>query len=329
MTAATSFFALTRPYAKAHYGRSLWQLGNTLALYVGTLALMFASLDVHYGLTLLLSVVATIAYVRVFMIGHDCSHGSFMPRTWENEVVGNLAGILTNTPFDYWAGQHALHHRGNGNLDKRGNGDVLLMTVDEYEAAPWSRRLAYRVYRNPFFLFAIAAPLHFVVLQRLPLGQGRTPSGWASTMGTNVAIAIWYGGWIALFGWQAFLLVFAPVVCFSATIAVWLFYVQHQFPGCYFRRAADWVYKDAAIEGSSFYNLPSVLHWACANIGFHHIHHLNPRVPNYRLPRCHQANPEFGQATALGLRESLATRKLALWSEEHSEFRSFADRHQA
>ena len=325
MSSTTASFALTRPYAGPVYASSLWQLSNTLVLYAGTLALMFASLEWHYGITLVLSIVAAAAYVRLFMIGHDCGHESFMPRAWENKVVGNLMGILTNTPFGYWAKQHALHHRGNGNLDKRGDGDVHLMTVNEYEAASLFRRFCYRVYRTPFFLFCIAAPLHFVVLQRWPLGhQAKTAAGWASTFGTNLAIVAYYAAIIAAFGWRDFLLVFGPVVFLSSLIAVWLFYVQHQFPGGYFRRAGDWAFQDAAVSGSSFYDLPPILHWACANIGFHHIHHLNPRIPNYRLPRCHGANSEFGQATALGLRASLGAARLALWCEEREEFVSFA-----
>ncbi len=326
MTATTSSFALTRSYARATYTPSLWQLSNTLLLYAVTIALMFVSLDWHYGITLLLSPVAAAAYLRLFMIGHDCSHESFMPRAWENKVIGNLMGVLTNTPFGYWARQHALHHRGNGNLDKRGDGDVLLMTAEEYEAAPLLERLFYRVYRNPIFLFGIAAPVHFVVLQRVPLGhQAKTVGGWASAIGTNLGIAIYYGALIAAFGWKAFLLVYGPVVFLSSALSGWLFYVQHQFQGSYFRRASDWKYQDAAVEGSSFYDLPRIFHWACANIGYHHIHHLNPRVPNYRLPRCHAAHPEFQQATALGLGESLSTARLSLWSEERNEFLTFSD----
>ena len=326
MTAETSFFALTRPYAHASYTSSVWQLFNTLLLYALTVALMFASLSWHYGITLLLSLVAAAAYLRLFMIGHDCSHGSFMPREWENQVIGNMMGVLTNTPFEYWARQHALHHRGNGNLDKRGDGDVLLMTVEEYEAAPLLERFYYRIYRNPVFLFGIVAPLHFIVLQRLPLGhQAKTVGGWASVVGTNLGIALYYGALIAAYGWKAFLLVYTPVVFLSAAVSVWLFYVQHQFQGAYFRRTIQWRYQEAAVEGSSFYDLPRILHWASANIGFHHIHHLNPKVPNYRLSRCHTAHPEFQRTTSLGLGESLSTARLALWSEDENEFRAFSD----
>lgn len=325
MTAATNTFGLTRAYALASHASSLWQLCTTLLLYGLTIALMFASLDVHYAITLLLALVASVAYLRLFMIGHDCAHQSFMPAAWQNGLIGNLIGVLTNTPFRYWARQHALHHRGNGNLDRRGDGDVWLMTVEEYLAAPRLVRFAYRVFRNPLFLFGIAPTLHFVLLQRVPMGhQAKTVGGWASTLGTNLGIALYYGALIAAFGWKAFLLVYVPGVYLSSLCAVWLFYVQHQFPGAYFRRDEEWKYPEAAVQGSSFYDLPRLLHWASANIGFHHIHHLNPNVPNYRLPDIHAAHPEFRRATRLGLAESLGTASLALWSEEQSQLVSFA-----
>lgn len=315
----------TRAFARASQASSLWQLCNTLLLYGLTIALMFASVDVHYAITLLLSLVASVAYLRLFMIGHDCSHESFMPRAWQNRWIGNLMGVLTNTPFRYWARQHALHHRGNGNLDRRGDGDVWLMTVAEYEAAPLPMRFGYRVFRNPVFLFGIAAPLHFVLLQRVPLGhQAKTFAGWTSALGTNLGIAIYYGVLITAFGWKAFLLVYIPVVYLSSLFSVWLFYVQHQFPRASFRRDDEWTYQEAAVQGSSFYDLPRLLHWASANIGFHNIHHLNPNVPNYRLPRIHAAHPEFQQATRLGLAESLGTARLSLWSEEERQLLSFA-----
>ena len=320
------FIELTRPYAAASYPRAFWQLGTTLAIYATTIALMFASLDISYALTLALSVVAATAYMRLFMIGHDCSHGSFLPKHWENQVAGNLMGVLTNTPFDYWARQHLLHHQTNGNLDRRGDGDVHMMTVDEYEAATRPVQIAYRTYRNPHFLFWIAAPVHFVLLQRYPLGhQSRTLSGWSSVIGTNLAILAYYGCLVWAFGPEAFLLVYTPVVILSSACAVWLFYVQHQYDGTYFERSRDWNYHRAAIEGSSFYDLPRALHWGCANIGYHHIHHLNPKVPNYRLPGCHAENESFRAAHHLGIRESLGTARLALWDEREHRLISFAE----
>jgi len=325
MPATPNPIAVTRGYARASHASSLWQLGNTLLLYSLSITLMFASLKLHYAITLLLSLVASVAYLRLFMIGHDCSHDSFMPKKWQNTLIGNAIGVLTNTPIGYWARQHALHHRGNGNLDRRGDGDVWLMTVAEYRAAPLYLRAAYRTFRNPFFLFGIAPLLHFVVLQRVPLGhQAKTLRGWASALGTNLGIAVYYGSLIAIFGWKAFLLVYTPVVYLSALYSVWLFYVQHQFSGAYFRHDDEWKYQEAAVQGSSFYDLPRWLHWASANIGFHHIHHLNPKVPNYQLPKIQAAHPEFQQATRLGLAASFRTARLALWNEEEKQLVSFA-----
>ncbi len=321
---ANEALGLTRPYARASYARSLWQLGNTLVLFAITIGLMFATVESDYAITLALSVVAATAYMRLFMIGHDTAHDSFMPKRWQNRAVGRMMGVLTNTPIAYWAHQHLLHHQGNGNLDKRGTGDVEMMTIDEFRDASLAQRVWYRIYRNPFFLFGIAAPAHFVLMQRYPIGEhAKTLSGWVSVMGTNLGIAAYYGLLIAFFGLEAFLWVYVPVVFLSSAGAVWLFYVQHQYDGTYFRRRREWNYQHAALEGSSFYDLPRILHWASANIGYHHIHHLNPKVPNYRLPRCHADNERFQDAYSLSVSASVGTSFLALWDEEQNRLVTF------
>lgn len=321
----TPAFIASRDFAHASYWRAFCQSGHTLGLFVIAIVLMYLSLDVHYGLTLLLSLVAAAAYLRLFMIGHDCAHGSYLPRAWQNRVLGALIGVLTNTPFRYWAVQHAMHHRTTGNLDKRGDGDVVTRTVDEYLSASRFSRLRYRIYRNPWVLFFFSAPLHFVLLQRLPLGeQSKTLSGWLSVLGNNLGVALYYGSLIYLFGWQAFLLVYVPVVMLSSIAAVWLFYVQHQYADVYWARNGTWNYHDATLQGSSFYDLPRWLHWVSGNIGYHHIHHLNPKVPNYNLAACYALQPALQNARKLGLRESLSTAVLALWDEEAQRLVSFA-----
>lgn len=325
--------AETRPYARASYARALWQLTNTLGLYALSLGAMFAIVPSQGspGLAALaamlpLAILASVAYMRLFMIGHDAGHGAFLPTRWQNIVVGNLMGVLTNTPIGYWARQHHLHHQGNGNLDKRGDGDVEMMTVDEFREASLAQRIWYRVYRHPAFLFGIAAPVHFVLMQRYPLGhQAKTRSGWLSVIGTTLGIALYYGTLIALFGLIPFLMVMGPVVWLSSAGAVWLFYVQHQYDGTYYRRRPDWDYQRAALEGSSFYDLPRFLHWCCANIGYHHIHHLNPKVPNYRLAKCHAENGLFQGAFHLSLRQSLGAAHLALWDESKHRLVSFRE----
>jgi omega-6 fatty acid desaturase (delta-12 desaturase) len=328
MSKSADALRLTRPFAEPSYRLALWQLLNTLGLFIAAIALMFwveVATDLPYLVTLALSVVAAVAYLRLFMIGHDTAHYAYLPKPWENIVVGNLIGVLTNTPVAYWGRQHHIHHQGNGNLDKRGDGDVEMMTVDEFEEASLAQRIWYRLYRSPTLLFGIAAPFHFAFLQRYPVGhQSKTVSGWQSVLGTNLGIAIYYGGLIAAFGLVPFLKVYVPVVWLSSVWAVWLFYVQHQYEGTYFRRQSEWRYDLAALEGSSFYDLGPFLHWCSANIGYHHVHHLNPKVPNYRLSACHVATPELSAAAKhLSIRESFGTATLALWDEARQRLITF------
>lgn len=321
----TPAFVASRPYSKASYAAVIWQFGHTIVLYALVIWLMFESLAIHYALTLALALVANAAYTRLFMIGHDCGHGSYLPKKWQNAWLGEFIGVLTNTPLKYWANQHLIHHKTTGNLDKRGDGDVITKTIEEYEQInPWEK-FCYRVYRNPFFLLLIAAPLHFVVLQRLPLGeQWHSKEGWISVMGTNLGIAIYYGTLIYFFGLNAFLLVYVPVVMLSSITAVWLFYVQHQFDDAYWKRNDEWTYHDATLQGSSFYDLPKWLHWATGNIGYHHIHHLNPRVPNYKLAACYENSVDLQDTKKLGMIDSLSTAFLALWDEAEGRMITFA-----
>ncbi len=319
-------FLASSHYARAKYTKALTQLAVTVALFVSTIGLMFASLHVHYGLTLLLCLPATAAYLRLFMIGHDCSHGSFLPKKWQNNLLGNMIGVLTLTPFRYWARQHARHHSTTGNLDRRGDGDVYTLTVEEYAKAGGLTRAGYRFYRNPWFMLLISAPVHFVLLQRVPLGdQMTTRQGWMSVMWTNFGIVCYFGILIWLFGLQSFVMVYGPVVMLSSAGAVWLFYVQHQFEDAYWQRNPNWTYEQATLGGSSFYDLPKWLHWATGNIGYHHIHHLNPRIPNYRLADCFEHNHVMQDAKHLSLRESVSTARLALWDEATQRLVSFRE----
>ncbi len=319
-------FIASRQYANATYSRALFNLATSLTMFALSIGLMFATLQIHYGLTLLLSLVAAAAYLRLFMIGHDCGHGSFFPKKWQNERLGGFIGVLTGTPFTYWKKQHAKHHSTTGNLDKRGDGDVITKTVAEYEASGWFGRACYRFYRNPWFMLLVSAPVHFVFLQRVPLGyQMKTREGWYSVMGTNIGILCYYGILIAVFGLVPFLMVYIPVLLLSSAGAVWLFYVQHQFEDAYWTRNGEWTYEQATLRGSSFYDLPRWLHCVTGNIGYHHIHHLNPKVPGYLLPRCFAENPPLQEARYLSMRESLATARLALWDEAANRMVSFRE----
>lgn len=315
-----------RDFARPSWRRAGFQFGHTIILFAVTIYLMFLALPVHYALTLALSLVATAAYLRLFMIGHDCSHRSYLPRRWQNALLGNLIGVLTNTPLKYWGHQHLIHHRTMGNLDQRGTGDVTTLTIEEFDNASFAQRIWYRIYRNPYLLMFVFAPIHFLFLQRLPL-EHKNPSReiWLSVMGTNVGIAIYYGTLIYLVGLVPFLLVYLPVVTFSSIGAVWLFYIQHQFEDTYWKRDQEWTYRDATLNGSSFYDLPRWGHWISGNIGYHHIHHLNPRIPNYRLAACHAASLALQRARHIRFRESFRLANLALWDEQAERLVSFKE----
>ncbi len=313
-----------RSFASADYKQAFFQFGHTIVLYAVSIYLMFSLLSVSVWFTLALAPVAAAAYLRLFMIGHDCSHRSYLPKRWENMVLGNLIGVLTNTPLHYWGSQHAVHHRTTGNLDRRGAGDVTTLTVEEYENASLRERIWYRIYRNPWVLMLIFAPIHFVFMQRLPLEpEAPTREVWRSVMGTNLGILVYYGALIWIFGFAPFLIVMGPVVFLSSFGAVWLFFMQHQFDDTYWERDDVWTYEAATLNGSSFYDLPRWGHWISGNIGYHHIHHLNPRIPNYKLPECYESVPAIREAKRISFLQSIRLATLALWDEPAHELISF------
>jgi len=267
--------------------------------------LMYASLGVGYWLTLLLAVPAAFLLVRLFIIQHDCGHGAFFRSPRIADVVGSILGVLTLTPYHYWKKTHAIHHATSGNLEHRGFGDIDTLTVDEYLARSRWERFKYRVYRHPAVLFGVGAVLHFFVRHRLPTIVPRT---WTrerrSILWTDVGLA----GFVVL-------LVQLPVALLSCSIGVWLFYVQHQFEPTYWEHDERWTYHAAALEGSSYYRLPKLLQWATGNIGLHHIHHLNARIPNYRLQHVLDTYPELQRVATLSLRDSFRCVRLVLWDE--------------
>lgn len=302
-------------YQKPGVGRSTWQLINTLVPFFGLWYLMYLSLQVNYLLTLGLSILAAGFMVRAFIIFHDAGHGSFYPSRRANDIVGIITGILTFTPYYRWRHDHAVHHATAGDLDRRGTGDVLTLTVDEYLALPWWKRAGYRIMRNPIIMFTIGAFLVFAVVQRFPApGDGRRERD--SVLWTDLALAGIIAALIYLVGWQAFLLIQVPILVVATSVGVWLFYVQHNFEGSYWVRHEQWNFFKVGLLGSSFYKLPAVLQWFTGNIGFHHIHHLNARIPNYHLPRCYRENPQL-QVTPLTLRSSLGALRLRFWDEKN------------
>src|SRR6266481_3096294 len=296
--------------------RSVWQLASAAALFAGAWALMYQSLRVGYWLTLVLAVPAAFFLIRLFIIQHDCGHAAFFRSTWAADLTGSIIGVLTLTPYHYWKKTHAIHHATSGNLEHRGFGDIDTLTVDEYLALSRWGRFKYRVYRHPAVLFGIGAVLHFFIRHRMPTIVPRdwTRERW-SILWTDVWLAAFIVSMGLLIGFGQFLLMYVPLMALSASIGVWLFYVQHQFEPTYWEHDERWVYDDAALAGSSYYRLPRLLRWATGNIGLHHVHHLSARIPNYRLQEALGSVPELQKVTTLTLWESIRCVRLALWDE--------------
>jgi omega-6 fatty acid desaturase (delta-12 desaturase) len=298
--------------------KSIWQVLNTFIPYLCLCGVMVWTLRFSYWLTLAVAVVAAGFMVRVFIIFHDCGHGSFFKSQRANDVLGFVAGVLTFTPYHQWRHKHALHHATSGDLDRRGTGDIWTLTVQEYlEASRW-KRLAYRLFRNPLALFVVAPMYLFLIHQRFPSsGVGRRERrGVHWTNGALLAIAILMSLTI---GVKAYLLIQLPVMMITGTVGLWLFYVQHQFDGVYWERRKDWGFAKAALKGSSFYKLPRFLQWFTGSIGFHHIHHLSPGIPNYNLEKCHGENPMFQEAKAITLWASMKSMSFRLWDEQRKK----------
>ena len=300
-------------YAYPETWRSLWQIANSLVPFLLMWYAMYRSLEVGYWLTLLLAVPTAGFMVRCFIIFHDCCHGSFFRSIKANDRLGLVLGVLVLTPYYEWKHDHAIHHATAGDLDRRGIGDVYTMTVEEYLAAPWYKKAGYRIMRNPLILFTVGATIVFAVTHRFwRPGAGKRER--SSVVWTNLAIA-GVVGWLVLeIGWAAFLMVELPVLLIACGAGVWMFYIQHNFDPTYWERHQSWDFFNAGMDGSSFYKLPKVLQWFTGNIGFHHIHHLSPRIPNYKLEKCHNENPVF-QIEPLTIRKSMKSLFFRLWDE--------------
>jgi omega-6 fatty acid desaturase (delta-12 desaturase) len=297
--------------------RSLWQLGSTLTLLVLSLVLMHWSLDRNSWLTMGLALPTAGLIIRTFIIMHDCAHGSFLPWPKVNDAVGFVTGVLTLTPFHQWRRDHALHHASSGDLDRRGYGDIATLTVEEYEARSAVGQFSYRLFRSPIVLLGLG-PLQMIVLQRLKFkfdiatGSRQFINVWL----TNIAIASLVALFALTVGYKAVLLVYLPAYYLASASGVWLFYVQHQFEEAYWAEHEEWDYATAAITGSSYLRLNPVLQWFTGNIGLHHVHHLGPRIPNYRLQKVHNENPVFNLAHQITLVDGVKALRLALWDEQ-------------
>lgn len=310
-------------FRKSDAGRATWQMANTLVPLAAGFALMFWGLSNAWWLTVLLLPVTALLFVRTFIIMHDCAHGSFTASRRANEVIGFITGAITLTPFGQWRRDHALHHASSGDLDRRGHGDIDTLTVDEYRALDRWGRFKYRFYRNAFVMLVLG-PLYLMVHYRLtPPSTTTRASRVSSVQWTNLAVAVMIGALTWLVGWRAMLLVYAPVVYFASMAGIWLFYVQHQHEEAYWEGHEEWDYVTAAMHGSSFYRLPRVLEWFTGSIGRHHVHHVDPRIPNYRLRDAHESVPEFNSVPELTFWKSLRTTGLKLWDPQQRRLVGF------
>ena len=291
-----------------------------LALSVG----MYLLLEVSYPLALVLAVPAAGFLLRTYIVFHDCAHGSFLPSKRGNAWLGTALGLLVFAPFVRWRHDHAVHHATSGDLDRRGVGDLPTITVAEYGALSPRRRLAYRLIRNPAVMFGLGPVVAMIVGPRIPARNAR-PRMRRSVIGTDIALAVLVGGLCWLMGWREYVMVALPPALLAGAAGIWLFYVQHQFEDAYWQSTSDWNYADAALRGSSYLKLAKPLQFFTGNIGLHHIHHLNARIPNYNLQRAHDENPLFQGVPTLSLWQALRAVRLKLWDEDRARLVTFAD----
>ncbi|EGG38187.1 fatty acid desaturase [Paenibacillus sp. HGF5] len=316
------------PYEEIDTKASIGQLFNTLVPLILLWYAAYLSLSVSYWLTIPIAVIASGFVVRTFIIFHDCCHGSFFKSRKANKILGTITGVLTLCPYEQWKNTHAIHHATSSNLDKRGIGDMWVLTVEEYGAASFWQRLYYRVYRNPIVMFGLGPIAIFLISYRFNRKGARRKEK-ISNYTTNILIVALYALLCWAIGWQAFLLVQAPIFMVSGMLGIWLFYVQHQFEETYYEHDEEWSYINAAVEGSSYYKLPKVLQWITGNIGFHHVHHLSPKVPNYNLEKAHEAAPPLQKATTITLKTSLKSIRFRLWDEDKKVFITFKEARQS
>jgi omega-6 fatty acid desaturase (delta-12 desaturase) len=307
-----SWQKIVSTYAQPDLRKSIWQTINTLIPFFVLFYISMRSVDVSLWLTLPLSILTAGFMIRAFIIFHDCGHGSFFKSQRANDLLGIVTGLLAFTPYYRWKHEHAIHHATCGDLDRRGVGDVYTMTVEEYLAAPWWRKLGYRVLRNPIAMLLVGPVLVFVFGERIPPAKGKREI--ANVWWTNLALAVIIPVMGLAFGWKNYLITQLLVLLFGTSVGVWLFYVQHNYVGVYWERHAQWNYYKACMQGSSFYKLPAVLQWFSGNIGFHHIHHLSSKIPNYNLPKAYHENAEF-HIMPLTMLSSLSCLKWRLYDE--------------
>jgi omega-6 fatty acid desaturase (delta-12 desaturase) len=327
MPTPTSGPEVGAPYAQPRLARSLLDVATSVAPYLALSIVLYATLGVSVLLTLALYVLAAGFLVRTFIVFHDCAHGSLFRSKRANRWVGRLAGLLVLVPFARWRHDHAVHHATSGDLERRGVGDIVTLTVAEYRARSWRGRLGYRLVRNPLVMFGLGPIFAMIVGPRIPTRSQR-PRLRHSVLATDAVLLSLVTALLTQIGWESLLLVWAPPAMLAGSVGIWLFYVQHQFEDAYWQSPVAWSYDDAALRGSSYLRLPRVLQFFTGNIGLHHVHHLSTRIPNYNLERAHRENAIFQEVPRLSLLEGLRSVNLKLWDEDTGKLVSFAEARQ-
>lgn len=313
---------LVRQFQTPDTLQGIWQVLNTIIPFFAMFYLMYRSMSYSYWLTLLIALPTAGFSVRTFIIQHDCGHGSFFSSSKANDLVGTFCGFLSIIPYYQWRHEHAIHHATSGDLSRRGIGDVNMVTVDEYLAMTRWQRIYYGIYRNPLVMTLIGPTYIFGLASRF-VGKHSGAREKRNVYLTNVVILGQIIVWSMLIGFKTFMMIWAPVFLIAGAVGIWLFYVQHQYEGTYWKRTEEWDYATSALQGSSYYKLPRILQWFTGNIGFHHIHHLSPKIPNYKLQRCHEQTPLFQNVKTFGIRESFKSASLRLWDEENQRMVGF------
>src|ERR1700722_4662426 len=330
MTASTaeverpaSWKEVLAPFSTARTSRAVTEVATSLLPYLALSVIIYLTLGTSIPLTIALMIVAAGFLIRTFVIFHDCAHGSLLPSRRANAWVGTVLGMFVLTPFRRWRHEHAVHHATSGDLDRRGVGDVMTLTVVEYHSKPWRARLGYRLFRNPFVMFGIG-PIFAMIIGPRIIGSDARPRLRNSVIFTDIVLAAAVTGLCFLIGWKDFLLVWLPPAMLAGSMGIWLFYVQHQFEDAYWQKANDWSYADAALMGSTYLKLPKVLQFFTGNIGLHHVHHLNARIPNYNLQQAHDSHPIFAQVPTIGIQDGMRAVRLKLWDERSGKMVPFA-----
>jgi len=302
-------------YLMSDWHKSTWQIVNSILPYLILMVAMYWSLDYSYLVTLILAIPTAGFLVRIFIIFHDCGHGAFFKSSRANSIIGNITGLMMFVPYHEWRHSHAMHHATCSDLDRRGIGDVWTLTVTEYLTLSKWNQFLYRMYRNPLVMFGIG-PLYMVMINNRLVTKGAKKRERRSVYFVNIGLIIIIAVMSLSIGIKSYLLIQIPVLLIAWSAGIWLFYVQHQFEDVYWEKHDNWDFYDAALLGSSFYNLPRILQWFTGNIGFHHVHHLNARIPNYNLQKCHEQIAGFKNIKSVTFLSSVKLMRLRLWDEK-------------